>query len=80
MIYFTNFPYNYYNNYGVIGYEFIYAQQSFWLANLGSFVTICNIKNTDYFYYNIYLSAWSLCLYIISFIKIRKFIKYIKDV
>lgn len=39
MIFLQNIKKNF-NNYGVIGYEFIYAQQSFWLANLGSFVII----------------------------------------
>ena len=79
MIYFTNFPYHYYNSSGMvcIGYEFIYDQQSFWFDNLSSFVIIYNIKDIYYFYYNIYISFWCISLYIISCIKVRKFIKYI---
>jgi hypothetical protein len=84
-VYFTNFPYNHYNlstkysNFGLIGisYELIYAQQTFWLANICSFVFIYNIKNKDFFYYNIFMLGWSISLYLISFKKVINIIKYI---
>jgi hypothetical protein len=58
IVYFTNFPLNHYNrsikysNIGLIGlsYDLIHAQQTFWLANFGSFVFIYNIKNTDFLF------------------------------
>jgi hypothetical protein len=84
-VYFTNFPYNHYNfsnkysNFGLIGvsYELIYAQQTFWLANIGSFVFIVNKNNTDFFYYNMLMLGCSISLYLISFKKVINIIKYI---
>lgn len=84
-IYFTNFPYTYFyyqnrvSNFGLIGvgYDLIYAQQTFWFGNIGSLVFIYNINNTDMFYYNGYILVWSLCLYIISANKVINSIKYI---
>ena len=84
-IYFTNYPYIHYNcsnknsNFGTIGisYELIYAQQTFWLANISLFIFIYNIKNTFYFYYYMYLFIWCIILYGISFKKVTNVIKYI---
>ena len=86
MIYFTNFPYVYHNrlnqesNFGLIGvsHECIYAQQTFWFANIGSLVFMYNIKNTDFYYYHQYLLIWSIILYLISFKKVANIIKYIR--
>jgi len=84
-IYFTNFPLNHYNrsikysNIGLIGlsYDLIHAQQIFWLANISSFAFIYNIKNIDFFYYNMFMLGWSISLYLISFKKVINIIKYI---
>lgn len=84
-IYFTSFPYNFYNysnrisNFGLIGIsnELIYAQQSFWLANGCSIIFIYNIKDTEFFYYHMFMLCWSLSLYGISFYKAIKLIKFI---
>jgi hypothetical protein len=85
MIYYTNFPYNHYNysnqhsNFGLIGIscELIYAQQTFWLANIGSFIFILNINSKDFFYYNMYMLIWSISLYLISFRKVTNIINKI---
>jgi hypothetical protein len=84
-IYFTNYPYNLYNysnrvsNFALTGisYELIYARHTFWLANIGSIIFIYNIKETDFFYYHMFMLCWSLSLYGISFYKVIKVIKFI---
>jgi hypothetical protein len=85
-IYFTTFPFKLYNysnresNFGLLGVsnELINAQQSFWLANIGTTIIIYNINNTDFFYYNLCLLTWNIFLYINSFNKALNLIKYIK--
>ena len=85
VIYFTAFPYHLYNisnqasNFALVGvsYTLIYAQQNFWFANIGSIIFIYNIKNIDYFYFNIAILVLSLYLYINSFSKAIYAIKYV---
>jgi len=85
VIFFTAFPYHLYNisnkvsNFGLVGvsYTLIYAQQQFWLANIGSIIFIYNIKNIDYFYFNMTILLLTLYLYINSFAKAIYLIKYV---
>jgi hypothetical protein len=88
-IYFTTFPFKLYNysnresNFGLLGVSngLINAQQSFWLANIGTTIIIYNINNTNntiFFYYNMTMLVWNIFLYINSFNKALNLIKYIK--
>jgi hypothetical protein len=84
-VYFTTYPFQLYNystresNFGLIGVSkgLINAQQSFWLANIGTTIFIYNINNTDFFYYNLGLLMWNLFLYTKSINKVLYLIKYV---
>jgi len=84
-IYFTTFPYQLYNfsnqvsNFALLGISnnLINTQKTFWLANSCLIILIYNIKNIDFVYYNISLSAWCFYLYTYSSYTLIKTIKYI---
>jgi hypothetical protein len=87
-VYFTAFPFKLYthssneSNFGLIGVSegLMNAQQSFWLANIGTTIFIYNINNTnnrDNFNYNLCLLMWNLFLYTNSIKKVLYLIKYI---
>jgi hypothetical protein len=84
-IYFTSFPYQLYNysnqvsNFALLGISnnLINAQTPFWLVNGCSIFLMYNIKNIDFVYYNLSLSAWCLYLYIYTSYTVKNTIKYI---
>jgi len=84
-IYFTSFPYYNYietnrvSNFALNGIScaLIRSQQIFWISNIGSIYFVYNIRNTEFFYYNITIFFCCSMLYIISFTKVLYLIKYI---
>jgi hypothetical protein len=84
-VYFTTFPFQLYinstreSNFGLLGVSkgLMNAQQSFWLANIGTTIFIYNINNTDLFNYNLGLLILNCFLYTNSINEVLYLIKYI---
>ena len=83
IIYFTAFPYNYYNyanskgNFGLagIGYGLINVQKWFWLLNIGFIIYIYNLRNINFYYNMIILLCW-IYIYIKTINKTLYLIKF----
>ena len=79
IVYFTLFPYLYYNystyigNLGLAGVArgLIISQIYFWISNVCSMIAIYNIINNNFFYCNIILLFFCIFLYIKSFLKVK---------
>jgi len=84
-IYFSTYPYqlhsysNQVSNFALLGIsnKLINAQINFWLANVCLIIIMYNIKNIDFMYYNITLSAWCFYLYTNTSNTLINTIKYI---